>query len=94
MSEGQKSKDRPVPWAVFAVALFVFLGGSWLLWDMKPWAAREAAAPLPTSTVKILGRDDAAAKKAEAELDGPASSSRPAHSASPAAEAAPSSSVR
>ena len=85
-------KPRKTPWGVVLAALAVFVVGSWVLWDMKPWI-KEVPTPKPASTVKILGRDDAVTKKAEAELDNSASS-RPASSASaaPAKSAAPASS--
>lgn len=57
-------------------ALAVLALGSWVLWDLKPWV-KNPPAPKPASTLRILGRDDEATKKAEAELEGSASVRRP-----------------
>lgn len=89
MAEDEPKRSRP--WGVVIGALVIFALGSWVLYDLKPWV-KNVPAPRPTSTIRILGRDDEATKKAEAELDGPAPARRPSPSASavpPSGSAAP-----
>lgn len=51
---------RSFPWVAVIVLLVVLGAGSFVLVDMKPWAAKKFQDPPPRSTLKILGRDDPA----------------------------------
>lgn len=106
-----KATPRPsFPWVAVIVAVVVVAIGSFVLIDMKPWSARKSEDPTPTSTLKILGRDDPAtlaAQQAEREEErrrrqrprasasaASSSSSGAAPSASQSSTAEPTSSAR
>lgn len=70
---------RPVPWVVIVPALLVAVGGTFLIRDIiKP-----ARGTVTTSSARapILGLDDEATKRLEAELYAPASAATSASSA-------------
>ncbi|MFO0612013.1 MAG: hypothetical protein U0414_05475 [Polyangiaceae bacterium] len=64
---GAPEAPRGIPWIAIIVLLFVLGVGSFVLVDMKPWAAKKFQDPRPKPTLKILGRDDPATLKAQRE---------------------------
>jgi hypothetical protein len=83
------AKPARSPLFVVVAALIILGLGTWVLWDMR---AKPTPRPDPSERLKILGRDDEAARREDQETNrrGPASSSA---TPSASASAAPSASA-
>ena len=83
------AKPARSPLFVVIAALIILAAGTWVLWDMR---AKPTPRPDPSARLKILGRDDEAARREDQETNrrGPTPASAvPSASAAPSASASP-----